>query len=24
MQAGEGFDPEEGKTLLFALDGKTA
>jgi len=24
MQAGEGFDPEEGKTLLFALDAKTA
>jgi [ribosomal protein S5]-alanine N-acetyltransferase len=24
MQASEGFDPEEGKTLLFALDGKTA
>jgi ribosomal-protein-alanine N-acetyltransferase len=23
-QAGEGFDPEEGKTLLFALDRKTA
>lgn len=24
MQTGEGFDPEEGKTLLFALDGKAA
>ena len=23
-QTGEGFDPEEGKTLLFALDRKTA
>jgi RimJ/RimL family protein N-acetyltransferase len=24
MQASEGFDPEEGKTLVFALDRKTA
>ncbi len=24
MQTGEGFDPEEGKTLLFALNGKAA